>query len=291
MLTKEELIARRDKIGGSDAAAICGVDPHKTAYHVALRIRGDIQSDELEGLDHIEFGNEMEGVLARFYERKEKVRLYTPKQIVHPDHPFIAVNIDRMIEGRDDIGIECKNVGLHVAEEWGEPGTDEVPMRVLLQCQHAMMIAPAIQMFHVLRCYGGNTYQKFILPRSQEVIDNLFALETEFMASLRAGVLPDPDWGHKSTKDTIKRAFRKVQGTIEHMPQLDQLTQAWQEAAAERLRYEKLEKALKNEIEHKMGNNEVAVLSDGRRWRRREVNRRAYEVAESKYIECRLLKS
>src|SRR5205814_10554285 len=34
------------KIGGSDAAAICGEDPNKTAYAVALRLTGQIEQED-----------------------------------------------------------------------------------------------------------------------------------------------------------------------------------------------------------------------------------------------------
>lgn len=278
------------KLGGSDAAAVCGKDPHKTAYHVAQRILGEIQSDELEGLDHIEFGNEMEGVLGRFYERKQKVRLYTPQTIIHPKYPFLSVNIDRLREDRMDVAIECKNVGLHVTEPWGEPGTDDVPPRVLLQCVHGMMVCRQLSEFHVLRCYGGNTYQMFVLPRNEALIESLLEIELEFMHNLQRGVLPEPEWGHRTTKETLKKAFRKLDGPIEEKPELAVWTQAWEEAAAERLRCAKLEESIKNHIEHIMGNAEVGVLPDGRKWRRKSVRKKAYEVEASEYIECRLLK-
>src|SRR3972149_5437345 len=141
-LTKTQLEARKGKIGGSDAAAICGKDPRRTAYAVALQLRGEIEPADLDQLDHIEFGNEMEGVLARFYERKNGVKLIVPSTITHPEHSFLIANMDRRIDGNPKRGIECKNTGLYAKEVWGEPGTDEVPPRVLLQCVHYMMVEP-----------------------------------------------------------------------------------------------------------------------------------------------------
>jgi putative phage-type endonuclease len=288
-LTKEQLLQRRDKIGGSDAAAICGKDPHRTAYEVALRIRGEIEPQELDGLDHIEFGNEMEGVLARFYERKNATALWTPPQLAHREHPWMVVNIDRLRKDRPEVGIECKNTGLFVNEAWGEPGTDEVPARVLLQCQHAMMIVPELQTFHVLRCHGGNRYQQFGVPRNAELIESLYEIEVRFYEGLQKGVLPEPDWAHRSTDETLRRAFRRIEGQIEDMPELAHWTKAFEEAAAERLRYEKLEEQIKNHVAFIMRNAEIGVLPDGRRWRRRLVKRKGYEVQAKEYIECRLI--
>lgn len=296
-LTEAQLVARRPKIGGSDAAAILGKDPYRTAHEVALRIRGEIDPDTaLDDADHIFFGNEMEGVLARFYERKHKVELYTPEQMAHPKYPFIVVNIDRRIKGIDHIAIECKNTGLRpasageqpVAERWGAPGTNEVPERVYLQCMHGMMLDPALKTFHVLRCYGGNAYQAFAVDRNDEQIELLEQIEVEFYENVQKGILPEPDWGHRSTRDMIKRAFRKIEGTIEHMPKLAEWTKVWEETAAERLRLQKLEEGLKNQIEYLMGNTEIAVLPDGRKWKRKTVVRKPYTVEGSTYIECKL---
>ena len=290
-LTEKQLVERRPKIGGSDAAAILGEDSYRTAHEVALRIRGEIAPDTaLDDADHIFFGNEMEGVLARFYERKHKVELVTPPQVAHPEYPFLVVNIDRRIKGVDNIGIECKNSGYRATEGWGEPLTDEIPKRVLLQCMHGMMICSEIEHFHVLRCYGGNAYQQFLVHRNASLIENLLAIEVEFYTNVMAGNLPEPDWGHRSTRDMIRRAFREITGTIEHMPQLAHWTKAWEEAAAERLRLEKLEEGIKNQIEHAMGNAEIAVLPDGRKWRRRSISKKGYTVEPSTYIETRLIK-
>ena len=200
-LTPKQLAERTRRIGGSDAAAIVGKDPYRTAWEVAMRIRGEMEADKsLEDADQILFGNEMEGVLARIYERKNKVKLVEPDTMVHEKHPFLAVNIDRRIEGNPALALEMKNTGQKfqaagtpILESWGSPGTDQVPERVILQCQHAMMIDPLIQMFHVVRCYGGNVYQQFVVPRNASLIDALQEIELEFYKRAMEGLLPEPD--------------------------------------------------------------------------------------------------
>ena len=289
-LTKEQIKARLTRIGGSDAAAVCGKDPYKTAYEIALRIRGEIEPEDLEGKDIIEFGNEMEGVLARFYERKHKVKLHTPETVVHPKHPFIAVNIDRMVEGRSDLGLEMKNTGQYVVDRWGSPGTDEVPDRVILQCTHAMMILPDIQQFQVLRCFGGNQYQEYVVPRNQGLVDALLQIELAFYENIQAGRIPEPDWFHRTTSDALSRAFKKVEGTIEARPDLVHWTLSYEEASAEAKRTAALKEALKNHIDFLMGNIEVALLPDGRKWVRKEIKKVEYSVAASSYIQNKLMK-
>lgn len=290
-LTAAQLVARRDKIGGSDAAAIVGKDPYRTAYEIALRIRGEIEPDtSLDDADQIVFGNEMESVLARIYQRKHHVEVYEPETIVHPKHPFIAVNIDRRVKGIPHLGLEMKNTGLHVRDAWGKPGTDEVPERVILQCQHAMMVDADLTLFHVLRCYGGNVYQEFVVPRNQGLVDALEQIEVAFYQDVQAGRLPEPDWLHRSTGDAIRRAFRRIEGVVQEMPELAKWTTVWEEAAASLKEAEKLETALKCRIDFLMGNTEIALLPDGRKWRRRLIKRAGYAVPAGEYIETRLTK-
>lgn len=295
-LTKEQLEARKSRVGGSDAAAICGKDPYRTAYEIALRIRGEIEQEDISDRDQILFGNEMEGVLARIYEHKHKVKLETPDTIIHPKHPFLAVNIDRRITGNPKTAIECKNTGLSratnvpVSEMWGKPGTDECPERVILQCAHAMMIDTAIESFHVLRCYGGNQYQQFVVPRNAQLIEALEQIEVAFMTDVLAGKLPEPDWFHRSTSDAVRRAFKKIEGTIEARPDLVHWTQVYDEAAASLKEAKALEEALKNRIVHMIGNTEVAVLPDGRKWRRQLKKNAGYTVEPFEYIETKLIK-
>jgi len=290
-LTAKQLAERTRRIGGSDAAAIVGKDSYRTAWEVAKRILGEMPADTaLEDADQILFGNEMEGVLARIYERKNKVKLYEPETLIHPKHPFIAVNIDRRIKDNPAIALEMKNTGQFVTDRWGQPGTDEVPERVILQCSHAMMIDPAIQVFHVVRCYAGNVYQQFLVQRNQELIAALEMIEVEFMVRLKRGILPEPDWEHKSTAEALRRAFATIQGTIENRPDLEHWTKAWEQAAKERLRLEALEESLKNHVVHLLGNTEIGLLADGRKWVRKLIKRVSYTVNANEFIETRLVK-
>jgi putative phage-type endonuclease len=289
-LTRDQVKARGPRIGGDDAAAICGKHPYKTAYEIALRIRGEIEPEDLEGKDIIEFGNEMEGVLARFYERKNKVKLIEPDTIVHPKYPFIAGNLDRRIEGDPTTGIECKNTGVFVKDSWGQPGTDEVPERVILQTSHYMMCAPEIERFKILRCFGGNQYQEYVVPRNQGLIDALLQIELAFYENIQAGRIPEPDWFHRTTSDALSRAFKKVEGTIEARPDLVHWTLSYEEASAEAKRTAELKEAIKNHIDFLMGNIEIALLPDGRKWVRKEIKKSEYTVAASSYIQNKLTK-
>lgn len=290
-LTAVQLAARANRIGGSDAPNIVGKG-HGTAYEVGMRILGQMPPNtDLDDADFILFGNEMEGVLAKIYVHKHPDQeLYIPDTIIHPKYDFLAANIDRRVKGRPELGLEMKNTGQFVLDTWGQPGTDEVPDRVNVQVQHCMMCAPEIETFTVLRAFGGNTYQEYYVPRNNYLIESLLNIELEFMNNLKAGNLPEPDWGHRATSEALKRAFSKITGVIENRPDLEHWTKCFQEVAAARLEAEKLEEAIKNRVLHMMGNAEVGLLPSGYKWRRKQVARAGYVVEPTSYVELRLMK-
>src|SRR5882672_245200 len=144
MLTDAQLKSRLTGIGGDDAAAIVGKHPFRTAFEVAQRLTAGIVPEDIGDRDIIIFGNKMEGVLADLYAERNKVEVYDEpgKTYVHPRHPFLIAHLDRRIKDDPKRALECKNVGAFVHEQWGEPGTDQVPQRVILQVHHYMMVIP-----------------------------------------------------------------------------------------------------------------------------------------------------
>lgn len=292
MLTEEQLKTRLTGIGGDDAAAIVGKHPFRTAYEVAMRLSEGYTPPDIGDKDIILFGNEMEPVLARIYAKRNGVEVYEEEGLTHrhPKYPFLIGHIDRRIKGDPTRAIECKNVGAFVHERWGKPGTDEVPERVLVQVHHYMMVVPEIVVFDVVNCVGGNRYNQYTVVRNDALIDALLQMELKFHADLKAGKLPEPDWAHNTTGELLKRLNNQIEGSIEAMPQLDSWTKDYFEVHTEAERLRKLAEGIKLQIEHKIGNAGIAMLSDGTKWQRKRIKKSAYTVEATEYIECRHVK-
>ena len=102
----EWLRLRKAGIGGSDAGAICGVNP----YSSAMKVFHDKTSEEVEEQDNeaVRIGHDLEDYVAqRFMEATGlKVRksnfMYRSKE-----HPFMIADVDRLVVG-EDAGLECK---------------------------------------------------------------------------------------------------------------------------------------------------------------------------------------
>ena len=101
---EEWLRLRKSGIGGSDAGAICGVNP----YSSAMKVFQDKTSESVEEQDSeaIRIGHDLEDYVAqRFMEATGlKVRksnfMYRSKE-----HPFMIADVDRLIVG-EDAGLE-----------------------------------------------------------------------------------------------------------------------------------------------------------------------------------------
>lgn len=156
---------RRQHITGTDVAAILGVSRWKTALDVyAEKLNLVEPTPDNEAMY---WGREIEPVIATRYAREHGVELEDPGFLVHPLHPYWAGIPDRKVKGQP-VGLEIKTTGLRNRDEWGEPGTDQVPEFYIPQ---AAWYAPLLDVermdFAVL--IGGQDYREYTLKRDLEL--------------------------------------------------------------------------------------------------------------------------
>lgn len=102
---------RTQFIGGSDVAAILGLDPYKTRLQVYEEKVGI--GEPFEGNIHTRRGTRLEEVAAEEYMTKHGVKLIRiNKRIVNPRYPFITARIDRRVVGaRKVVEFKCPSLG------------------------------------------------------------------------------------------------------------------------------------------------------------------------------------
>lgn len=135
-LRREEwLRLRKAGIGGSDAAAVCGLNPYSSPMKVFI----DKMTDEITGEDNeaMRQGRDLEDYVAqRFTEATGmKVRRsnYMYRSIAHP---FMFADVDRLIVGCD-ADLECKTASAYNADKWAD---DNIPIHYYIQCQYYMAV-------------------------------------------------------------------------------------------------------------------------------------------------------
>jgi putative phage-type endonuclease len=135
--TSEQFQAERDSsLGGSDAASILGV---KGAYGTPLSVYLEkVEGKRTEESEWMRQGTALEPLLRSAYEKRNGRAIALPEFVRHEAHPFIGGHVDgttsdkRIWEGK---------VVRRLNDDWGEPGSDQVPAKFLVQVQHYMELA------------------------------------------------------------------------------------------------------------------------------------------------------
>lgn len=136
------LAARKTGIGGSDSAAILGLSKHKTALDVWLDKTG--QSDEDSDNEAMYWGRALEEPILKRYSEDTGRSIAKKAMVRDAIQLFVVANLDGVsYESKDGIPCNPRVVEAKTAsnrDEWGEEGTDQIPIPYLLQVQHYMMV-------------------------------------------------------------------------------------------------------------------------------------------------------
>lgn len=129
---------RKCGIGGSEAAAVCGVSKYKTALDIYMLKLGLTEPDA-ETNRAMRKGNALEPFIKSEYELETGFRGYKPEVMFRSvAYPWLFVNPDWIGAEGIEHGGEFKNSDN--ASLWGEAGTEDVPDDYWIQCQQGMLV-------------------------------------------------------------------------------------------------------------------------------------------------------
>lgn len=219
-LTAADKAARVSTIGASEIAAVAGVHPYKNALDIYLSKIGAPaivpESEDLAGFS--EWGHRLEPMIAKKYADVHQVSLIIVDRKVHPVESWMSATPDRMVirnwgetfAGPDviDRGLELKNRNAHVADQFGEMGSDIVPMDIAAQCHWSMDVFD-IDVWDVAVLIGGNRWSWHRIHRDAEIIAALKEKGYDFWHNY---VLPRREPaidGSESWKQYITQKFSK----------------------------------------------------------------------------------
>jgi len=160
MLTTEQLLERKQGIGGSDAAGVCGVSKWKTPVKVYL----DKISESIEQEDsHIfERGHVLEPLVREYFAHTTSQSVKIPKGMIKADkNPFMLANVDAYIPEQKAI-VEIKTSNYFTKSEWGDAFTDEIPNDYLIQVQHYLTVCKMLKAYVVV-LFGDEKMFKMLM--------------------------------------------------------------------------------------------------------------------------------
>lgn len=280
---------RRRGVGSSDAAALCGVCPYKTALHVYLaKVRsGPPDQEEDPGLDYRMIGNVIEPAIARMYVQETGKDLVKPPAIAaHPKLSWMIASVD--YQHKDDgEPVDCKNVGVMQRKQWGAKGSDQAPAHYVLQMQHQMEVLDKDKA-HLAVLFGGNDFAVYTIHRDYLIAGKLVEVGHQFWEMVEARRPPEPDFAHPHAEKVLRMLYAAVEKRVvtlgdEELARVKNLFERQEQAkllAAEIQR----EKAI---LLSRMGNADLAELPEGYTLTRKLVKRKEVVIPASQYVDFR----
>lgn len=200
MEREEWLSYRRKSIGGSDAAAILGLNPFSSPYSVWADKLGYLP--DKEDTEALRIGRDLEDYVAkRFTEATGKKVRRENNILINPDYPFAHANVDRMIIG-EDAGLECKTTSSLNLKKFKN---GEFPETYYVQCVHYMMVTGA-KKWYLAVLVLGREFMWFEIERDEEEIAALAKGEEEFFKLVETKTAPVAD-GKQSTTEAIAAVY------------------------------------------------------------------------------------
>jgi putative phage-type endonuclease len=212
--------ARAGKMSGSRIAAAAGISPWTSPFSLFWEMAGLSQPDPSEAM---EWGTWLEPVIIdRFAAKHPEIRVIrNPGTWLHKDRPWQLANPDALLvlpgtgaRRRPDCMLEVKTTGY--ADEWGKPGTDEIPVHYLAQVLWYLDTL-GLRFCIVAVLIGGNTYREYVVEADPATAAELRTIAREFLDRLEAGIAPDLD-GSDATFETIKLLHPEIDGSTVDVP-------------------------------------------------------------------------
>jgi len=181
MLNKQDFTHNRPSfLGGSDISAVLGVSKYRSAMDVWLEKTGK-KVDRTDSFA-LRFGSFAESFIADEYAllTSEKV-VGHPHGLVHPKHSFCVGHIDRFVLKQSDLPLfasdgtlnvkkllECKTANHFSQSDWGEAGSDAIPLPYLCQCLWYLGITNLYEI-DIAVLFGGSDLRIYTITRDIEL--------------------------------------------------------------------------------------------------------------------------
>ena len=198
------LAERRKGIGASEIAAVMGISPWESPFSLYWR---KVNGWSYAASAQMEWGTRLEDAIAQKYAHEHGDDwLVRPAGLMVGPEPWILGTPDRLLDTAiPGIGIcgvlELKTA--HSADEWGEPGTDDIPVYYRAQVQWLMLVV-GVDWAHVAVLIRGSDYREYEVLRDETDIAAMVDAGREFMARIESSDPPDID-SHSATLATLKR--------------------------------------------------------------------------------------
>lgn len=251
---------RRQGIGGSDVAAICGLSKFAGATALGVYLDKTGLVDPQGETEAMRWGNLLEEPIVAEFEHRTGLRVaHRQDRAVDPEHPWRRATIDGLVFERPH---DVAELGLLEVKTTGDRDWDDLPDGYALQCQWAMGIL-GLERAWLAVLFRGQRLEVHELDFDPAVYAALGRIVDAFWHDrVLAGSPPPPD---ARDLDAVRDAWRTRVDTgrrIEATPELLELASDWLDAVA----FAKATEARADELEARLRielGDAVALAADG----------------------------
>ncbi|RJX27165.1 MAG: hypothetical protein C4554_04740 [Dethiobacter sp.] len=282
------LALRRQGMGGSDAAAILGLNPWKSAMSVYYeKVHGSEAPQSLA----MELGRELEPFLRRKFAHwlKEQEGFSVTVQEVpfllqHPDHPILLANLDGCFDHPElgPCGLELKTAGEFMRAAWD---AKDIPDTCYIQVQHYMAVT-GLAHFYVAYLIGNREFGATRVPRNETMIGELVSRLREFWETYVLRKITPAPAGLACDTEILKGLYPREGGRTISLPDCQDKYDAYKALKQEEKRLQLELEAIRQHFMAAMGEADTALVGRHKvTWK--TVERRGYTVAPSSYRQLR----
>lgn len=204
---------RKTDITSTRVPALFGLSPYMTDFELYHVMRGEVE-DGFQENERTIWGNRIEEVIAKGTAEDVGINIRRLNAYArHDDEPAMGSSFDyEIVSHSDGPGIlECKNVdGLVFRDSWIKDGDYiEAPAHIEIQFQHQLEVKNR-DWGIISALVGGNHLVTIVRERDRETGAALREAVTQFMAMVRAGTPPEPDFNRDAA--FIAKLYRRAGG-------------------------------------------------------------------------------
>ena len=198
---------RSHYIGGSDAAAVVGLNDYASPYSLWAEKTRKVPG--FAGNLATEVGTFLEEFVAQKFaqETGKKVRKCN-RSFLNSQYPFAIANIDREIIG-EDAGLEIKTTDTLNMKKFSN---GEYPANYYVQCVHYLAVTGK-QRWYLAVLIGNKEFKWFTIERDEAEIAALMTAEADFWELVKTNTPPAVD-GTAATTEALKTIYAESDDSV-----------------------------------------------------------------------------
>lgn len=212
---EEWLDWRRGGIGGGDIASVLGEGFNSPMEVFLNKTR---QDDPEQDSERLKMGRLLEDDVLELYSDRRKAGGDAPEiwtrrfsSFQSKRNPIFRASLDGIVTN-ENIALNAKTA-FSGFDEWGDPGTDEVPLGYVYSAQWEMFVLGEEYQEHHTPTLLGGKFDVWTIRRDDELIEMMQKKAEAFWKLVRKGTPPEPSIGSSGEKKALAKLYSNVDKT------------------------------------------------------------------------------